>query len=123
MNPETFVQEMFKVDRSIRYIAIVDNEYHVLASTQREGVPSFTTDETERNFVSIVPQIIIDSVHKLSQFLGEVNGVTAHYQKALVIFYPFGNLVVVISFQKEVETPFYDRIAEVFKKLSVQHLT
>ena len=123
MNPETFVHEMFKVDRSIRYIAIVDNEYHVLVSAQREGVPSFTTDETARNFVSIVPQIIIDSVHKLSQVLGEVSGVTAHYQKALVVFYPFGNLVVVISFRAGVETPFYDRIAEAFKKLSIQHLT
>jgi len=123
MNPETFVQEMFKVDRSIRYIAIVDNEYHVLVSTQREGVPSFATDEATRNFVSIVPQIIVESVHKLSQFLGEVSGVTAHYQKALVVFYPFGNLVVVISFQAGVETPFYDRIAEAFKKLSLQHLT
>ena len=123
MNPETFVQEMFKVDRSIRYIAIVDNEYHVLVSTQREGVPSFTTDETARNFVSIIPQIIIDSVDKLSRFLGEVSGVTAHYQKALVVFYSLDNLIVIISFQSEVETPFYDRIAEAVKKLSAQNLT
>lgn len=123
MNPESFVQEMFKVDPLIRYIAIVDNEYHVLVSRQREGVPSFTTDETARNFVSIIPQIIIDSVHKLSQFLGEVSGVTAHYQKALVIFHPFDKLVVVISFQPGVETPFYDRITEAVKKLSAQHLS
>ena len=123
MNPETFVQEMFKVDRSIRYIAIVDNEYHVLVSTQREGVPSFTTDETARNFVSIIPQIIIDSVDKLSRFLGEISGVTAHYQKALVVFYPLDNLIVIISFHAGVETPFYDRIAEAVKKLSAQHLT
>jgi hypothetical protein len=123
MNPETFVQEMFKVDRSIRYIAIVDNEYHVLVSTQREGVPSFTTDETSRNFVSIVPQIIIESVEKLSKFLGEVSGVTAHYRNALVVFYPFGNVIVVISFQAGVETPFYDRITEAVEKLSAQHLT
>jgi hypothetical protein len=123
MNPEAFVEEMFKVDPSIRYIAIVDKEYYVLVSTQREGVPSFATDETVRNFVSIIPQIIIDSVRKLSQFLGEVSGVTAHYQKALVIFYPFDKVIVVISFQAGVETPFYDRIAEAVKKLSAQHLT
>jgi len=114
---------MFKVDPLIRYIAIVDNEYHVLVSTQREGVPSFTTDETARNFVSIIPLIIIDSVHKLSQFLGEVSGVTAHYQKALVIFYPFDNLIIVISFQAGVETPFYERVTEAVRKLSAQHLT
>jgi hypothetical protein len=122
MNPEAFVQEMFKVDQSIRYIGIVDNEYHVLVSTQREGVPSFTTEEAARNFLSIVPQIIIESVHKLSQVLGEVSGVTAHYQKALIILYPYDNLIVLISFQAGVETPFYDKITEAFKKLGAEHL-
>jgi hypothetical protein len=122
MNPEAFVQEMFKVDQSIRYIGIVDNEYHVLVSTQREGVPSFTTEEAARNFLSIVPQIIIESVHKLSQVLGEVSGLTAHYQKALIILYPYDNLIVLISFQAGVETPFYDKITEAFKKLGAEHL-
>jgi hypothetical protein len=122
MNPEAFVEEMFKVDQSIRYIGIVDSEYHVLVSTQREGVSSFTTEEAARNFLSIVPRIIIESVDKLSQVLGEVSGVTAHYQKALIILYPFDNLIVLISFQAGVETPFYDKITEAFKKLGAEHL-
>jgi len=121
MDPGAFVQEMFKVDPSIRYIAIVDNEYHIVVSKQREGVPSFTSEETSRNFVSIIPQIILESVQKLSHFLGEVSGVTAHYKKALLIF-PFNNLIVVISFEAGVETPFYDRITEAVKKVSAQHL-
>jgi len=84
---------------------------------------SFATDETERNFVSIIPPIIIDAVQKLSQFLGDVSGVTAHYQKALVTLFPFGNVIVLISFQAGVKTPFYERIAEAVKKLGAQHLT
>ena len=122
MNVEAFVQEMLKVDGSIRYIAIVDSDYHVLASTQREGVPSYAPDETVRNFVSIVPEIILESVEKLSPFLGETTGVTAHYKKALVVFYRFSNLIVLLSFQAEVETPFYNRITEAFSKLSHKYL-
>ncbi len=122
MNVDAFVQETFKLDRSVRYVAVVDSDYHVLASSQREGVPSYVPDEMQRNFVSIVPEIILESVEKMSGLLGEVSGVTAHYEKTLVIFYRFSNLIVVISFQAGVETPFYNRITEGFGKLSAEYL-
>jgi hypothetical protein len=122
MNTESFVQEMFKADRAIRYVAIVDSSYRVIASKQREGIPSLAPDETVNNFMSIVPEIILESVEKMVPFLGGVSGVTAHYQKALLIFYRFDNLLVVISFQPNVETPFYDRITEAFRKGSAQYL-
>jgi hypothetical protein len=92
MNAEAFVQEMFKVDSALRYVGIVDSEYRVLVSRQREGPPSLTSDETTRNFISIVPQIIIDSVEKLSPFLGQVSGITAHYEKVLMMFCRVGDL-------------------------------
>jgi hypothetical protein len=122
MNTESFVQEMFKADRAIRYVAIVDSSYRVIASKQREGIPSLAPDETVNNFMSIVPEIILESVEKMAPFLGGVSGVTAHYQKALLIFYRFNNLLVVISFQPNVETPFYDRTTEAFTKFSAQYL-
>jgi hypothetical protein len=123
LDTEAFARELFKFESTIRYVAIVDAEYHVLASKQREGVQSFTSEETARNFVSIVPQIIVEAVDKLSPFLGKVGGITAHYQNAIVIFYPFGNLIVIISFQPDQDTPFYDRITETYSKLSEQYLT
>lgn len=122
MNTESFVQEMFKADHAVRYVAIIDSNYRVIASTQREGIPSYAPDETVNNFMSLVPEIILEAVEKMSQFLGDVSGVTAHYQKALLIFYRFNNLIVAISFQPNVETPFYDRITEAFTKFSAQYL-
>lgn len=122
MNTEAFVQRMFAADSSIRYIAIVNNEYRILASKHREGVTSLTPEETDRNFISIIPSIIIEAVEKLSPFLGPTAGITAHYQKALLIFYRFKDLIVIISFQPEQETPFYNRITEAFRKLSTQYL-
>lgn len=113
---------MFKSEPQIRYIAIVDTNYRVITSKQRDGVPSFASDETIRNFMSIVPHIIIESVEKLAPFLGEVGGVTAHYANCLVIFYKVGDLIVVISFQPNVETPFYDRVTESFRQKSAKYL-
>jgi len=123
MDAEGFVQEMFKAEPEIRYVAIVNDQYEILASTQREGVPSLTPEETSRNFVSIVPQIIVDAVEKLAPYLGPVGGITAHYEKALVIFYRVENLIVILSFEPEVETPFYDRLTLEFKKYSARYLS
>lgn len=123
MDPEAFTREMFKVDSNIRYVAVVTTEYRVLASVQREGIPSLTSEETARNFISVVPQIIIEAVEKLSPFLGEIGGITAHYKKALVLFYRINDLIVVVSFQPEVETPFFNRVTDAFKKLSTGYLT
>ena len=123
MDAEKFAQEMLQADSTIRYVAVVSNDYRILASKQREGVPPLTSDEMQRNFISIVPQIITESVNKLASFLGKVEGITAHYAKVLLVFYQFENMIVLISFQPEVATPFYNRITEVFKKNSAKYLT
>ena len=123
MDAVGFAREMLKADSSIRYVAVVTDDYHILASEQREGIPTFTSDEMQRNFVSIVPQIIFESVNKLASFLGKVEGITVHYEKVLLVFYKFGNLIIMLSFQPEVATPFYNRITTAFEKHSAQYLT
>jgi hypothetical protein len=40
---------------------------HVLASKQRKGVDFYTSEEVERNFVSIIPPIIVDAVEELEK--------------------------------------------------------
>ena len=122
-NLEAFIREMFKAESAVRYIAIVDNEYRVLTSKQREGLPSYMSEEDTRNFTSLVPQLIVEAVEKLTPHLGKVSGVTAHYEKVLVMIYRFGPLIVYMSFETNVKTPFYDQITETFKKLGTQYLT
>jgi len=123
MNTEGFVQAMFKAHPTIRYVGVVDGQYNVLVSKQREGVHSPISEEATRNFVSIVPAIIVDAVEKLSPYFGKVGGITAHYEEVLVIFYRIGDLTVLISFEHDESTPFYDRVTESFSKFSSQYLS
>ena len=122
MDSAVFTEEMFKVDAAIRYIGVATNDYQVLSSVQRVGVPSLTSEETSRNFISIAPEIICEAVEKLSPFLGKVEGVTAHYEKALVVLYRIENLIVVISLQPGVETPFFNKLTAAFKEISARYL-
>lgn len=80
-------------------------------------------DEARLNFVSIIPQIILEAVEKLVPFLGQVGGVTAHYERALIVFYRIEDLIVIISLQPNQETTFYNRITEAFRKASAKYLT
>jgi hypothetical protein len=65
MDAEKFADEVFKIDVGIRYVEIVDAQYRVLVSMMRTGIGSLTSAKTERDFVSIMPPIIVDAVEKL----------------------------------------------------------
>ena len=94
MNPEKFTEEAFKKDSRIRYVGIIDNQFHIISSKMREGVQSITTEEQDRNFVQLMPPIIMDAVEKLQQLLGKLDNVTVRYEKVLLVFFRVQNLTV-----------------------------
>jgi hypothetical protein len=70
-----------------------------------------------------MPPIIVDAVEKLKPILGEMQGVSVRYEKALLNFYRAGDLVVVISFGPEVLTLFLTKITKEFEEMKTRYLT
>ena len=118
MNPEKFTQEAFMKDSRIRYVGIIDNQFHIISSKMREGVQSVTTEEQERNFVQLMPPIIMDAVEKLQPLLGKVDNVTVRYAKVLLVFFRVQNLTVILSFNPDVSTPFISLLSETMRRIS-----
>lgn len=123
MNVEKFAEEAFRKDNRIRYVGIVDNEFHILFSKMREGVQSLTTEEQERNFVQLMPPIIVDAVEKMQPLLGKFDTVTVRYEQVLLVFFRMQNLVVTLSFDPNVTTPFISSLSESMRKLDSLYLT
>ena len=123
MDAQKFAEEAFRVDPRIRYVGIVDNEFHILFSKMREGVQSVTTEEQERNFVQIMPPIIVDAVEKLQPLLGKMDNVTIRYEKLLLVFFRMEGVVVVLSFNANVTTGFISSLSESMRKLGSDYLT
>ena len=117
LDSEKFTDSVFQIDNHIRYVALVDNEYHVLASKMRDGVPSLSQEQTDRNFVSIYPPIIVDACQKLQPFLGKMTAIAIRYDSVFMAFYPANGHFVVITFDPEVETPFISRVGEAIARL------
>ena len=117
-DPERFVEEAFKKDSRIRYVGIVNETFHIVKSRMREGVQSITTEEEERNFVQLMPPIIIDAVEKLQPILGKLDNVTVRYGKVLLVFFRVDENTVIFSFNPDVSTPFMSALSETMRTLT-----
>ena len=122
MDVEKFAQEAFRRDSRIRYVGIVDAEYHVLLSKMREGVESVRTSEDYRNFVQLMPPIIVDAAEKLQPILGKLESVTIRYEKVLFAFFRVKKVVVVLSYNPEVTTPFISASSDLMRTLGATYL-
>jgi hypothetical protein len=123
LNADTFAEEAFKKDSRIRYVGIVDRQYHVLVSKMRPGVASVTPADRDRDFVQIIPPIIVDAVEKFSPLLGVVESVTVRYEKLFLVFFAKGNCVIVLSFNPDIQRPFMSALTGWIQSLASQLLT
>ena len=122
MDAKKFAEEALKKDSRIRYVAIVDKQFNVLVSQMREGIASLTPADSDRNFVQLMPPIILDAVEKLAPLLGTVESVTVRYEKALLVFFSKGNYVLVLSFNPDVSRPFMSALTDFIQSLASQYL-
>jgi hypothetical protein len=122
MTVEKFADEAFKADPRIRYVGIVDNQFHILLSKMREGVQSIAPVEEERNFIQIMPPIIVDALEKLQPVLGKFDNVTARYEKVLLVFFRMEGLIVILTFNPDVTTPFISSLSKSMNQLCSLYL-
>ena len=104
-------------------MGIVDRQFHVLYSKMRPGLESITPDDSDRNFIQLMPPIIVDAVEKMTPLLGVVESVTVRYEKVFLVFFAKDSYVIVLSFNPDVQRPFMSALTEWVRSLASQHLT
>lgn len=117
MDIKEAVGRIFKIDPRIRYVGVVDSQYRMLESKMRDGVSSLTPEEVDRNFFSIYAPILTDTLRRLETFTGPVGMVSVRCEKALILFYPWRDHVVVLSLEPSAETPLLDKIADGLRRI------
>ena len=122
MDVDKFAEEAFKRDNRIRYVGIVDNEHHVLLSKMRDGIESVFTSEDRHNYVQVMPLIIIDAAEKLQRALGNLESVTVRYEKLLFAFFRVKRVIVLLSYNPDVTTPFISTSSDLIRMLGTMYL-
>jgi hypothetical protein len=112
-------ENIFKLDKRIRYIAILNHQYDLLESRMRGGVSSLTPAQTDRDFMTIATPLIVDAAEKLRPFCGSIRRVTLHYDKVALVFYRTAAHLVVLSLEPGVEQPLLDEIGTSVRKLEL----
>ena len=106
------VRRIFSIDERVRYVGIVDLGYHVIASKMRSGVSSMTPTELDWNFVSMVPQMMVNSAQQLEVNCGQFQIMTIRYRKVMIAIYRGTHHIVMLSFDPSVETPFLRKLSD-----------
>jgi len=112
-------ENIFKLDKRIRYVAILNHQYDLLESRMRGGVSSLTPAQTDRDFMTIATPLIVDAAEKLRPFCGPMRRVILRYDKVALVFYRTAAHLVVLSLEPGAGEALLDEIGISVRKLEL----
>lgn len=113
MEPNKTVDTMFSVDKNIRYAGVVGPGpgYDIKASRMRSGVKSLTPEEKDREFIQIIPEIILGLAQRLEDELGRISYSLLCFQKLTLMLFKTREHVIVLSLEPGAfAKPIFDKI-------------
>ena len=113
MDPKQIVDAIFSVDMSIRYVGLVGPgpDYDIKASRTREGVESLTPRDKDREFIQVVPKIILGMTERLEDNLGKIRYSMLCFQKLTLVFFETPEYVIVMSLEAGTYVkPIFERV-------------
>lgn len=112
-------ENIFKLDRRVRYVAILNHHYDLLESRMREGIPSLTPAQTDRDFMTMASPIMVDAAGRLQPFCGAIRRISVRYDKVLLVFYRTAAHLVILSMEPQVEQALLDKVGDSVRKLEL----
>ena len=112
-------ENIFKLDKRIRYVAILNPTYDLLESKMREGVSSLTPAQTDRDFMKMAAPLMIDSAGRLQPFCGAMRRLTVRYDKVFLALYRTAAHLLIISLEPQVDQALLDQIGDAVRKLEL----
>jgi hypothetical protein len=89
MDPEQIADTIFSVDKNIRYVGVVGKgpEYDGKVSRMRQGLESSGSDGKVREFIELIPDLILGMPQKLEDDLGKIRySLLCFQQLTLMLF-------------------------------------
>lgn len=119
LDTKEVTESIFKLDRRIRYVAILNHRYDLLESRMREDVPSLTPPQTDRDFMTIEAPLMVNAAEKLRPFCGAIKRATVRYEKVLLVFYRTAAHLVILSLEPQAEEAILDEIGNSVRQLEL----
>ena len=98
MNAKGLVDELFALDKGIRWVGIVDQRGDILENAQRPGTRSYVDSKTEERTLKEFPTIMGLFWRELIGGSGELNSVLVAYSRVYLLAFYVDEFLVVVSF-------------------------
>jgi hypothetical protein len=112
-------ENIFKLDKRIRYVVILNPRYDLLESKMREGFSSLIPAQTDRDFIGMAAPLMIDSAEKLRSFCGAMRRLTVRYDKVFLALYRTAAHLLILSLEPQVDQALLDEIGNSVRKLEL----
>jgi hypothetical protein len=99
MNAKDIVDELFQLDKDIRWVGVVDQRGSILQNIQRPGTQSYTDQATEERTLREFPTIMGLFWRDLVGRSGELNSVVVAYSRVYLLAFYVEDFLVVLSFE------------------------
>ena len=113
MDPEQIADTVFSVDKNIRYVGVVGKgpEYDVKISRMRQGLESRGSDDKVREFIELIPDLILGMAQKLEEDLGKIRYSLLCFQQLTLMLFRTPEYAIVLSLEAGTfARPIFERI-------------
>jgi hypothetical protein len=113
MDPEQIADTIFSVDKNIRYVGVVSKgpEYDVKISRMRQDLESRGSDEKVREFIELIPDLILGMAQKLEDDLGKIRYSLLCFQQLTLMLFRTPEYAIVLSLEAGTfARPIFERI-------------
>lgn len=99
MNAKDLVDELFQLDKDIRWVGVIDQSGNILQNVQRPGTQSYVDRGTEERTLREFPTIMGLFWRELVGRSGELNTVVVAYSRVYLLAFYVEDFLVVLSFE------------------------
>src|SRR5208337_4235930 len=103
LTPVVSPEEIFHVNKKIRWAALTTDRGDVIYSQQRPGVESFSPAQFDEEFVQLGPLTLLGTAEKYSEYLRGVDHVVVWCGVVISVFSRIGSQVLSVTIEKDLE--------------------
>ena len=99
MNAKDIVDELFQLDKDIRWVGVVDQRGIILQNVQRPGTQSYVDQGTEERTLKEFPTIMGLFWRELVGKSGNLHAVVIAYSRVYLLAFYVEDFLIVLSFE------------------------
>jgi len=101
LTPVVLPEEIFRVNKKIRWAALTTDRGDVIFNQQRLGVESFSPAQFDEEFIQLGPLTLLGTAERYSEYLRGVDHVVVWFGAVIAVFSRVGSQVLSVTIEKD----------------------